>query len=319
MLKHLHLGQIGKWVIEALQKTGKHNITALTREGSKNVIPSGVHAVTIDYANPATIVSALEDQDCLLVSLPAGQYEMHDTLSKAAADAKVKWIIPNQWGSDVNEEVGKDVFIGPTTRNLRAYIEEVGLSWTAVGCGFWYEFSLGGGVTRYGFDIPKRELLYFDNGEQKLNTSTFPQVGRAAANLLSLKILPDDENDKSPCLEQFRNRCARISSFAVDQREMFASLQRVTGTKESDWSISSKPVKEIYQEGVKKLQGGDREGFSQLLYSRMFFPDDQPGFMETHGPLDNEALGLPKEDLDDFTKKAVEIANSDYFQKQYGS
>jgi hypothetical protein len=135
------------------------------------------------------------------------------------------------------------------------------------------------------------------------------------ANLLGLKVLPDDENDKSPCLANFRNKFAYISSFTINQKEMFDSVLRVTGTSSNDWKVTHVQVKEYYQEGVEQLQSGNRIGFVKLLYSRMFFPDSAGNFEARKG-LDNDKLGLPKEDLDEFTKVGVHLAESGYFDKE---
>lgn len=307
-------GRSGKYMVEHLMKNGKHNITALTREGSTNSMPYGVVVKKIDYSNPDTIVSALQGQDCFIITVPSGSSrDLEATLIKAAADAKVPWVIPNDYFYPITEQVGKDLLLGPMLLKTREQIQSLGVSsWIAIACGFWYEFSLGGGTARYGFDIPRREVLWFDDGRQKINTATFPQIGRAVANLLALKVLPHDENDKSLCLDHFRNSHVLVSSFTVSQRDMFESLLRATGTAETDWKMDSKPVKQIYEEALAKLQAGDRTSLSavQVLYSRIFFPDDHPGLMEATKPLDNDRVGLPEEDIDEFTKIAVQLAES---------
>jgi hypothetical protein len=76
----------------------------------------------------------------------------------------------------------------------------------------------------------------FDDGNVAINTSTWPQCGRAIANLLSLKELPDEETDWSPTLSQFRNGSIYISSFRLSQGDMFESVKRVTGTTDADWT-----------------------------------------------------------------------------------
>ena len=93
---------------------------------------------------------------------------------------------------------------------------------------------------------------------------------------------------------------------------MFESVLRVTGEKASDWKVTHEPAKERFDAGVKEYQGGDFGGFAKLLYSRCFFPD-RPGDFEVEGGDDNEKLGLPKEDLDEFTKIGVQLAESGYF------
>lgn len=260
----------------------------------------------------------MKGQDCLIVTM--GVMAPEDTqrkLFEAAADAKVPWILPNEYGGDSsNPQAGKDTMIGPRKAADRKIIEDLGVSsWIGIACMFWYEFSLGGGVVRYGFDFKNKELTWFDDGSVKLSTSTFPQTGRGTAAVLDLKILPDDENDTSPCLDDYRNKFACFQSFNVNQKDMFESVLRVTGDKADDWKQKTVKVQEWFAEGQKKLQAGDREGFGQLLYGRIFYPDAPGDFSDR---LDNERLALPKEDLDEFTAKAIEIALGGYHDEQQG-
>ena len=238
-------------------------------------------------------------------------------LVEAAAEAKVPWVLPNEFGGDgLNKELGRDIILGPMKEKVRDQIESLGVSsWIGVACGFWYEYSLGGGPYRYGFDFKKREVTFFDDGTTRLNTSTWPQTGRSVANLLALKVLPEDENDKSPCLAQFKNKFVYVSSFTISQKEMFESVLRVTGEKASDWKVTHVSVKDRYAEGVKEFQSGNLAGFAQALYSRNFFPDGAGDFGALRG-LDNEKLGLPKEELDEYTKIGVGLAESGYFDNE---
>lgn len=87
-------------------------------------------------------------------------------------------------------------------------------------CGFWYEFSLGGGSYRFGFDFDTLTFTRFDDGDAPINVTTWPQSGHAIAQLLSLKELPQDENDNSPTLSQFKNRSIYVSSFRLTQDDI---------------------------------------------------------------------------------------------------
>ncbi|KAG0301568.1 hypothetical protein BGZ99_003392, partial [Dissophora globulifera] len=59
----------------------------------------------------------------------------------------------------------------------------------------------------------------------------------------------------------------------------------------------------------KELGAGNRTGFAKLLYARTFYPDGSGNFEHK---LNNDILGLPKEDLDEATKRAIELAQSGY-------
>lgn len=183
--------------------------------------------------------------------------------------------------------------------------------WTAVASGFWYEFSLGGTADRYGFDFSagNRSVVFFDDGNTKINTSTWRQVGRGVASLLSLRLLPEDEGDTAPAVENWANRILYISSFLVSQKDMFESVKRVTGTTDAEWNISYEDSEGRYKRSVQDLKNGDGKGFVRLLYTRVFYPNGG-GDYETSKGMANEALGLPKEDLDEATREAIRLAVS---------
>ncbi|MCJ1377840.1 hypothetical protein MMC17_000936 [Xylographa soralifera] len=311
-------GQSGKFIVEALLKNGKHNITAITREGSTNKVAEGVHVKKVDYNDQASLTEALKGQDALVITMgvtaPPGQ---QTKLVEAAAAAGVPWVLPNEFGGDgLNEEAGKDIFLGPPKKAVRDHIEKLGKSsWIGIACGFWYEYSLGGGPYRFGFDFKNKTVTIYDDGTTRINTSTWPQTGREVANLLGLKVYPEDEHDKSPCLAHFRNTFVYGSSFTISQNEMFESVLRVTGDSVNDWKVTHVPVKEAYQEGIKMFQSGNRAGFAQLMYSRTFSSDGAGNYGATRG-LDNDKLGLPKEDLDEFTKEGIRLRMSGYFDNE---
>lgn len=92
---------------------------------------------------------------------------------------------------------------------------------------------------------------------------------------------------------------------------MFESLLRVSGTKASDWTIKHEDAVQRYEEGKGLFFGkGDLSGFIRIIYGRLFLKDEKGNFEARRG-LDNDALGLPKENIDDFTKIAIERAEAE--------
>lgn len=128
---------------------------------------------------------------------------------------------------------------------------------------------------------------------------------------MSLKVLPEDENDKSVTLSQWRNKSVYVASFLVSQRDILGSVQRVTGTTDKDWEISYQPSKERWGNGVKALKEGNRQGFARAMHSRTHFPNGDGNLQDKYG-LANDALGLPKEDFDEATKRAVGMLETRY-------
>lgn len=305
---------MGSLIVEALVAGGKHTVTAITRLDSTSKLPDGLHAVKkADYDDHASLVSAMQGQDVLIITMNVmAPRDSQKKLIDAAVEAGVSWLMPNEWGGshDQDPEVSKDTLIGEGLKANRAYIKEVGgdkIGTIGLCCGFWYEFSLAGTEARYGFDFDKKEVTFYDDGTAKLSTSTWPQSGLAVAKLLSLKVLPEDENDTAPCLSRWRDGSVHVSSFTLSQKDMFASVLRVTGDKEADWKVSYEDVKERYKRGFDMMQKGQFVGFGILLYARMFYPGNPGDFSNR---LDNKVLGLPEEDLDEATKVAIKMAKA---------
>ncbi|KAL4974653.1 hypothetical protein BDW66DRAFT_161087 [Aspergillus desertorum] len=294
-------GSIGKHLTDQLAKTGKHTITAITRPESSSKIPDGVKTARVDYTgeDDSALVEVLRGQQVLLITMNV--MAPHDTVVKlirAAAKAGVRHIQPNWYGHDAaNDALCDDSMLTASLDRAIETIKELGVSaYLLLICNFWYEFSLGGGPDRFGFDFTQRTFTMLDDGD----------CGRAIANMLSLKELPEDENDRSITLSQFANRCTYVSSFRLTQRDMFESVKRVTRTVDSDWTIIRESSLERFKEGQEGLKVHNSKVFTKMLYSRMFFPTGD-GDYESRRELDNKALGLPVEDVDEATKEGTRM------------
>jgi hypothetical protein len=114
-----------------------------------------------------------------------------------------------------------------------------------------------------------------------------------------------NEQDHQLTLSRFRDKSAFIGSFYVSQKDMFASVLRVTKTQETDWKIGYEGAEARYQRGKEMFAHGSFEGYGIMLYARSFYKDS-PADMQA--VLNNEELGLPKEDFDAATLVGVEMA-----------
>ena len=113
-------------MVEALLKTGKHTVTAITRADSQSKLPEGVIAKQVDYNKPETLVEALRGQDALVITLSGHTpKEVEMQLINAAGEAAVAWILPNEWSPDTaNEALNKDVFIfQPKGEHISSYMQ----------------------------------------------------------------------------------------------------------------------------------------------------------------------------------------------------
>ncbi|KAL2139638.1 hypothetical protein VTI28DRAFT_4914 [Corynascus sepedonium] len=319
-------GQLGQHIVKALVQTGRHTVTALTRVGSKNKLPEGVVAAPVDYADESSLEAALKGQQFLIITLavtaPQGT---HSALVRAAARAGVAYVMPNAYGFDPNDEaLARDDVLGSTADGRRwcEEIESLGVSaWIALTCGFWYEYSLVAvSPIALGLDHDRKTITLYDEGETRVNLTTFEQCARAVAALVSLKELPDDEDDAAPAVSRWRNKPLYIASFTLNQREMLESWERVTGEK---WTVEKEPVKERYRRGIEAMQaaGGDplaaRMGAALASFARAFYPEGGANYESTRG-LANDLLGLPKEDLDARTRAAKQMLDDGYATWVFG-
>lgn len=292
---------------------GKHSVTAITREGSSATFPEAVIRQPVNYDSQASLVNALRGQQILIIVLSvAAPPDTQQKLIAAVKEAGVQWIMPSEYGTDHagRPDVGAETKLGPPAMAARQAITDAGLSFVALSCGIWYEFSLGGGETRFGFDLKKREATLYGDGSTKVTTSTWPQCGRAVAALLALPVDPDDRQQNQTTLSQFRNQSAFIGSFHVSQKDTFASILRSTGDSESDWTVKIEPVEARYARANKILAEGNFWGFGIALYARLFYPD---GACDLEAKLANEALALPSEDFDSATRQAIAMAEKGKF------
>lgn len=266
----------------------------------------------VDYDDEASLVAALSGHQFLAISMSVqAPPDTQAKLARAAAKAGVRWVMPNCYGTDVANRLLSEENLTRADAGIRA-VEEAGFSsWVAMVCGFWFEFSTACPPEWYGFDIGKRTMTFYDDGLIPINTSTWAQCGNALAALLSLKELPQDASDTSPTLSRWRDKPLYVSSFRVSQRDMLDSVQRVTGTTDADWTISNEGSRERWERGKALLAAGERRGHAMAMYARTFFPNGDGDFESKYG-IANEVLGLPEEDLDEASRRAVEMVEGGY-------
>ncbi|KAM0485577.1 hypothetical protein ACHAPX_001565 [Trichoderma viride] len=306
-------GQLGRHITQEILKSGKHTITALTRKGGSSKFPEGVKVAFVDYDDEESIVSALKGHEFLIITLAySAGTETHNKIVQAAAKAKIPHLMPNIYTADVvlnNKAIGDETGMGPAFRPLLSEIERLGLTWTVLVTGLWYEFSLACPPDWFGFDINKRDVTMFDDGQARINTTTWAQCGRAVASFLGLKKSPDGDNDSTPTLQQFQNKPIYVSSFMVNQREMLDSVERVTGTSDADWNIRYESTEKRIKDGKAAFAAGDSKGLAKAYYSRVFSPDSPAIYQEK---LHNGLFSLPDENLDDATVIGVNMAKNGY-------
>lgn len=279
----------------------------MTRTDSKSILPAGVKVAHVNYDDDEeSLVSALQGQQFLIITLSVrAPPDLHSKIVKAAAKAGVPYIMPNAYGFDIlNKTLGEEDLYGATSLQRCVEIESLGASYVAMVCGFWYEWSLALGEPWFGFDLKNKKVTFFDDGKTRINVSTWSSCGRALAALLSLP-----EDGASPAVAQWKNKPFYIASFRISQRDILDSIHRVTGTTDKDWEITHEATDQRRKNGLEEMQKGIQTGYAKAMYSRVFYPTGDGDYESSRG-LANEVLGLPKEELDDATKRTLEMVES---------
>lgn len=143
-----------------LSRPTHHKVTILTRSSSTSTFPPGPTIKSIDYTSSSSLTSALTGIDFLIITLAATTpADIHPRIVKAAAEAGVKYIMPNYFGFSLGERAAHlanddDEIL----RGFEKFVNDVrdteGVHFVTLACGFWYEWSLGKPVlfVRYWMD-----------------------------------------------------------------------------------------------------------------------------------------------------------------------
>jgi uncharacterized protein YbjT (DUF2867 family) len=289
-------GTIGSPTLAALLKTKIHTITAISRTESNAEFPSGVNVKKGDYKDRDFLVSALRGQDVLIMQLnmTPEAMEAQVPLIEAAAEAGVCWVLPTEFGSDIESQLAMDFPMIGMKKKYRTLIEEKGMSWVAIVNNPWFDWSMKLGM--WSVNIQKKQATLYNVRDTRFNTTTLGQVGRGVAALLSL---PDDK------LNSFKNRPLYLRSFLIYQREILDSAIRTTSTKESDWDIKTQEPEEAIKASREAVASGDPMAFVGEFYTA-HMQEGRGGDYDEKAAKDAEVLGLEEESLDEVMAAIVE-------------
>ncbi|KAI9730188.1 MAG: hypothetical protein M1835_003578 [Candelina submexicana] len=137
-------GRVCGEILRSLLQANTITITVLSRVDSTATFDPNVILKKRSYDSLSFLESVLQGQDVLVITL-AGTVppDVQSNLIKAAAAAKVPWILPNEYGQDGdNPDVAKAVpMIKVMKEGYRRQIEELGVSqWIGVACSLWFDF-----------------------------------------------------------------------------------------------------------------------------------------------------------------------------------
>jgi saccharopine dehydrogenase-like NADP-dependent oxidoreductase len=135
-------GQVGGETLRSVLEHGAINVTAISREQSTSIFSPGVIVKKGDYTS-SFLEAALQGQDVVIIALSTMvPPDIQINIIRAAIKVGVPWIVPNEYGSDgENEELSSAIpFLG-SKKKYRDMIEESGSSsWIGIACNPWFDF-----------------------------------------------------------------------------------------------------------------------------------------------------------------------------------
>ncbi|KAI9792842.1 MAG: hypothetical protein M1816_001574 [Peltula sp. TS41687] len=277
-------GTLGPSVLDAL--LDKFNVTVISRRDSKSEFPSQVKVVKTDYTEPS-LIGILTGQDAVVSTLPSSALSIQSQVMDAAVKAGVKRFIPSEFGTDTTNKNSQTIcpLFGPKAQAVeylrtKANENPKVFSWTSIITGPLFDWCLRVGYT--GFDLKSHTATIWDKGETVWSTSNLATIGRAVVGVL---LHP----------EETKNRYVYVQSFNVSQNDVLAALEKASGAR---WRVNHVDSDEQIKIGNELMQKGDFNGAGLLIVAAVFNGKVDVGSDFTKiAKLDNDLLGLPKEDL----------------------
>lgn len=251
----------------------------LTRPSGKTTLPDSVKKIESDYASVDALTEILRGQDALVSSLGDQATSEQDRLIEAAIAAKVKRVIPSDYGTDLANPKSQTLPVlkhkVETTRYLEEQAAKGAVTYTLIYTGPFLELGL-----KFGFliNIKERKALLYDGGDVPFSATTVSSIGKAVVGVLTH-------------YDETKNRPVYTEDVVLTQKKLLKIAQKVTGTSDDQWEITTVETASLeaaaYEELKKESPNGYVVAFNFI--KRSIFGE---GYGGRFAKVDNELLGL---------------------------
>lgn len=159
----------------------------MTRDKNKKSYPTEVTVFESDYS-PASLKSIFKGQDASVSTMASSSDSQQDDITGIAVEANVVHFLPATYGIDTADAdlVNKFILIAKTKPEVVQYLKskQDNTSWSAVIVGAFLDRSLSK-PGAMGWNIPDRNAVIYDGGDQEYAAMNTLQIGRAVAAMLS--------------------------------------------------------------------------------------------------------------------------------------
>ncbi|KIW12886.1 hypothetical protein PV08_08073 [Exophiala spinifera] len=284
-------GNIGPWILKALDDDPDFTVSVLARQSSKSTFPFHVTVHRVDDSYPdEEVLKAFQGQDAVVCSVNMGGVTKQIAFIDLAVKAGVKWFIPAEFGGNkAKAQFGVKTPLYDAKEAIHKHLiemEKKGLSWTAITTGAFLDWGLSNGFI--GFDIEDKRAKIYDSGDEQWTATTLPTIGLAVARAF-----------KKP--EEVKNRFIYIYSTRTSQNEILKVFEAVT---EKKWDVEHIKFDDEIAAGQELLNQGNRLGIIPLILSHLIRENVGADFTKDV-EADNDVLGLPTQNIEDIVKEVL--------------
>ncbi|KAI8321879.1 NAD(P)-binding protein [Martensiomyces pterosporus] len=202
----------------------------------------------IDYDDDDDLISALTGQDAVLSTIGGEALLTQIKLVKAAEKAGVKYFVPSEFGSDINEAQNKEVTLFDPKRAVQAALKESSVSYIFVNNGFFSDYTIGPFLW---WDVPNKSINIVGDGSAKNSFTSRADVAKYTIAVLKRA-------------EEFKNQDVRFAGDTLSFNEWVALAEQESGSK---FTVTNTPAAEVRATVAKDKEttGGWTTIFEQLL------------------------------------------------------
>ncbi|TVY91722.1 Isoflavone reductase-like protein [Lachnellula willkommii] len=233
-------GNLGAVVLQELLASNLFEITVLSRISSTSTGPPGVKFIKVDFDSLDSLVAALEGQDALVSTVASLAVSAQKRLIDAAVKARVKRIIPSEFGCDLHNVKTRGLPVYAAKVEIEKYLDELAVkglvSYTLVYTGPFLDWGLRKGTF---FNFKDRKADLYDGGDQLFSTSRLSTIGKAVRRILTH---PPETAD----------RAVWVKDIDVSQKHLLKLAQALTPGEE--WEVKEVATAELEKQALEEVE-----------------------------------------------------------------
>jgi len=281
-------GNVGKPVFQALLADSTFRLSVLSRANSNATFPSNVNVIKVDYSDTAALTKALTNQD-VVISTIGGEglaSNFGEILIQAAIDAKVKWLIPSEFGIDLDDPAVNIPLLGSkvSVNNLLKQNQSK-LAYTLITTGPFLDWGLANGFL--GFDVKNRTATLYDQGQNQFSGATLATIANTIVAILHKP-------------EVALNKRVYVADATFTQQQALNLFEKYTNNK---WTVKNIATADARKDAEASLaQGNIGAAFVGYILSYVYGGSKGTVF---DGKAVNQQLGVPTVSLDQIVQQIV--------------